>query len=183
MSRLLSLIGRNKVYEPAPRFRHYATPARGRCFLWGGCIQDFSASGRKKLASTVEIFDPYLEVWERQATSGVSPPGIYNGSCASLLDVPYSFGGVHEDDFYNCLHMLDPTSLQWEELRVQNPAFGPMKKGSSGMVAYGQDRLAMFGGYGIPTEQHLPTFIENSSYTDGRGWTNELHIFHINEGM
>ena len=180
-----SMIGRTKAYEPSPRWGHYVAPVGGRFLLWGGCVPDFSASGRKKLASTVEIFDPYLEVWEQQATSGSSPPGLQRGMCASLLDQLYSFGGFDGASFNNSLHTLDPTSLEWKELRVLNQAEGPMGKRACGMVSYNGDRLALFGGYGIPTDPTQPgaTFTKNTSFTDWRGWTNELHIFNINEGM
>ena len=170
--------------EPSPRFRHYASSVGGSCLLWGGCVPGLSP---KKLASTVEIFDPYLEMWEQQATSGDSPPGLVDGACAVLLDQLYSFGGTDGTSYYNSLHTLDPTSLKWKELPVLNQGAGPMRKERSGMFAYSQDRLAMFGGYGIPTGpiQRGAKFIENAKtrYKDGRGWTNELHIFTINEGM
>ena len=181
-----SMFGRTKAYEPSPRWGHYAAPVGGRCLLWGGRVPHFSASGRKKLASTVDIFDPYLEVWEQQATSGVSPPGLLDGVCASLLGQLYSFGGHNGASFRNSLHTLDPTSLEWSELRVLNQADGPMRKYGCGMVSYNGDRLALFGGYGIPTGPTQPgaTFTEDTSYTtDGRGWSNELHIFNVNEGM
>jgi len=180
-----SMLGQTKPYEPSPRFVHYAAPVGGRCFLWGGRVPDFSASGRKKLASTVEIFDPYLEVWEQQTTSGVPPSGLADGACLSLGDQLYSFGGWDGASFYNTLHMLDPTSLEWKQLRVLNQADGPMKKFVCGMVPYGQDQLSLFGGYGIPTSLAHPgaTFTNDTSFTDGRGWSNELHIFNINEGI
>ena len=179
------MTGRTKAYEPSPRFGHYAAPIGGRCFLWGGRVPDVSASGRKKLASTVEIFDPYLEVWEQQATSGLFPPRLELGVCASLSDQLYSFGGEDGASFYNSLHTLDPTSLEWKELRVRNQADGPMRKRTCGMVSYNGDRLALFGGYGIPTGPTQPgaTFTKNTRRTDGRGWSNELHIFNSNEGM
>ena len=180
-----SMLGRIKPYEPSPRFGHCATPVGGRCFLWGGCVTDSSASGRKKLALTVEIFDPYLEVWEQQSTSGVPPPCLYLGTSVSLSDQLYSFGGKDDASYYNTLHTLDPNSLEWKQLRVLNQAAGPMRKVGCGMVPYSQDRLALFGGYGIPTGPAQPgaTFVKNTSYSDGSGWSNELHIFNINEGM
>ena len=177
-----SMFGQTKAYEPSPRYGHYAAPVGGRCLLWGGRVPDF---GRKKLALTVEIFDPYLEVWEQQATSGDSPPGLEDGACASLLGQLYSFGGTDGASYYNSLHTLDPTSLEWNELRVLNQADGPMRKHGCGMVSYNGDRLALFGGYGIPTGPTQPgaTFTKNTIYTDGRGWSNELHIFNVTEGM
>jgi len=180
-----SMLGRTKAYEPSPRFAHYATPVGGRCFLWGGCVPDFSASGKKKLASTVEIFDPYQEIWEQQPTSGVPPPGLYSGRSVSLSDQLYSFGGSDGAFYYNTLYMLDPTSLEWKQQRVLNQADGPMRKTGCGMVPYGQDQLALFGGYGFPTSPIQPgaTFTKDTRYTDGSGWSNELHSFNINEGM
>ena len=179
-----SVFDQTKAYEPSPRYGHHVVLLGERCFLWGGRVPDFSANGRKKLASTtVEIFDCYLEVWEQQATSGVSPHGLHSGACASLSDLLYSFGGYDGASFSNSLHALDPTSLEWKELQVLNQADGPMGKAGSRMVSHSHDRLALFGGYG-PTGPTQPgvTFTRSTS-TDGRGWSNELHIFSISEGM
>jgi len=179
------MLDQTKPYEPSPRFGHCAAPVGGRCFLWGGHVPDFSASRRKKLASTVEIFDLYLEIWEQQPTLGIPPPGLYHGTSVSLLDQLYSFGGCDDASYCNTLHTMDPTSLEWKQLRVQNQADGPMRKLACRMVPYGQDRLALFGGYGFPISPTQPgaTFTKDTRYTDGRGWSNELHSFNIKEGM
>ena len=49
--------------------------------MWCGRTEDFSESSKKKLASVVEIYDPYLEAWQQEATTGVPPPGLYAGGC------------------------------------------------------------------------------------------------------
>ena len=182
---LSSMLGRTKTYKPSPRWSHYAAPAGGRCFLWGGRVPDFSAGGREQIASTVDIFDPYLEVWEQKATSGVSPSGLYDGACASLSDQLYSFGGNDGASVYNSLHTMDTTSLEWKTVRVLNPGDGPMRKIACRLVAYSQDRLAVLGGYGTPIGPTQPgaRFTKHTSYADGRGWSNELHIFNTNEGI
>ena len=182
-STLSSMLGRTETYKPSPRFSHFAALAGGRCFLWGH-VPDFSANGREQIASTVEIFDPCLEVWEQKATSGVSPSGLYDGACASLSDQLYSFGGIDSGCFCNSLHTMDTTSLEWKTVRVLNPGDGPMRKRGCKMVAFSQDRLALLGGYGIPTGPTQPgaTLTKSTRYGDGRGWSNELHIFNINEG-
>ena len=129
------MLGRTKPYEPSPRFGHCATPVGGRCFLWGGRVADSSATGRKKLASTVDIFDPYLEMWEQHATSGVPPPGCWLSTYTSVSDLLYSFGGEdHDGLYYNTLYMLDHTSLEWKDLQVLNQADRPMRKVGCGMV-------------------------------------------------
>ena len=58
-----------------------------------------------------------------------------------------------------------------------------MRKSGCGMVSY-LDKLILFGGYGIPSGPTQPgaQFIKNSKYTDGRGWTNELHMFDVQKG-
>ena len=182
---LSSLFGQTKLYEPSPRLSHGAAAVGGRCYLWGGCVQDLTASGRRKLTSTVDIFDPYLETWEEHPTTGVPPPGLYFGACTSLLDSLYWFGGWDGSSRYNSLHRLDTTTLKWREIQPLNQADGPMRKNGCGMVSFLQDKLAVFGGYGIPTGPTQPgaMFTKNTDSTDGSGWSNELHVFTITEGM
>ena len=184
---LSSLSGQTKLYEPSPRFGHGAAAVGGRYYLWGGRVQDFSASGRRrrKLTSTVDIFDPYLETWEEHHTTGVPPPGLYLGACTSLLDSLYWFGGYDASSFYNSFHRLDTTTLKWRELQPLNQADGPMRKSGCGMVPFLQDQLAVFGGHGIPIGPTQPgaMFTKGTNTTDGSGWSNELHVFTITEGM
>ena len=177
--------GQTKLHEPSPRFLHGAAPVGGRCYLWGGCVHDFSESGRRKLASTMDIFDPYLETWEEHPTTGVPPPGLYDGVCTSLLNSLYWFGGYDSRCFHNSLHKLDSTTLEWSEIQPTNQDDGPMRKAGCGMVSFLQDKLAMFGGYGIPTGSIQPgaTFTKSAMFTGGKGWNNELHLFNIMESM
>ena len=175
----------SKLYEPSPRFGHGAALVRERCYLRSGLVQDLCENGRRKLASTVEVFDPYLEEWEEHHTTGVPPRGLYCGACTSLLDSLYWFGGGDGSSLYNSLHRLDPTALEWREVQPLNQADGPMRKGGCGMVSIFQDKLAVFGGHGIPTSATQPgaMFTKDTRYTDGRGWSNELHVFTITEGI
>ena len=184
-----SLLGQTKlpslVYEPTPRYGHCATSIGGRCYLWGGRVQDFTESGRRKLEPTIEIFNPHLEAWKNHSTTGVPPPGLYYGACTSLLDSLYWFGGWDNRSYYNSLHRLDPTTLEWRELQPLNQADGPIRKFGCGMVSFFRDKLAVFGGSGIPTGPTQPgaTFTESADFTNGGGWSNELHVFSITEGI
>ena len=57
-----------------------------------------------------------------------------------------------------------------------------MPKRGCGMISFG-DSLGVFGGYGIPRGPTEPqSFINDTGSTDGRGWTNEFHIYHLKEG-
>ena len=51
------------------------------------------------------------------------------------------------------------------------------------MIAYDK-KLVLFGGYGIPSGPTQPgaQFVKNTQYTSGSGWTNELHVFDLEEG-
>ena len=173
-------------YEPTPRFSHSATVIGGRCYLLGGFVQDFdfSESDRRMVASTVEIFDPKLQTWERHSTTGVPPPGLCDGACTSLLDSLYWFGGDDGKYLHNSLYCLDTTTLEWRKVQPLNKADGPMGKILCGMVSFLQDHLAIFGGYGIPTGPIQPgaTFIQRH-IGSGIGLSNELQVFDITTSM
>ena len=54
-----------------------------------------------------------------------------------------------------------------------------MPKTGCGMIAF-RNSLVVFGGYGVPQGPTEPqSFIKR---TDGRGWTNEFHIYNLSEG-
>ena len=62
-----------------------------------------------------------------------------------------------------------------------------MRKYGCGMVHFHDDKLAVIGGYGYPsgpiqsgTESE---FILNTDFGDGRGWSNEFHVFDISHGI
>ena len=174
-----------KVNDPTPRFSHCAAAVGGKCYFLGGFGQDFLGIDRKKLVSTVEIFDPNLKKWQKCPTTGDPPPGLYDAACTSLLDSVYWFGGYDDSSFYNSLHRLDTTTLEWRKVQPLNPAEGPMRKKWCGMVSFSQDQLATFGGYGRPTKSPIQsgaTSIKNP-FSSGMGWSNELHVFDISRSM
>ena len=164
-----------KLYEPPPRFDHCAASVGGRCYLWGGRVADFAC---------IEVFDPCLETWEKCPTTGVPPPGHYSAACTSLLGSLYWFGGYDDKTYYNSLHKLDTTNLEWKELQPLNQPGGVMRKSGCGMAPFLQDQLAMFGGYGTSISSIQPgaTLAKNRKRND-RGWSNEFHVFNITESM
>ena len=58
-----------------------------------------------------------------------------------------------------------------------------MRKIACGLIAFDR-KLLLFGGDGIPSgrTQRGAKFIKDSDYSDGSGWTNELHLFDLKEG-
>ncbi len=51
-------------------------------------------------------------------------------------------------------------------------------------IGFLEDQLILFGGYGYPSGPTQPgaEFIKSTKYTDGSGWTNELHSYSLKEG-
>ena len=152
--------------------------------MWGGLTQNFYQSEKDTLRSTVNVFNHYLETWQEQHTSGVPPRGLFSGAYTAHRDLMYSFAGNDGSTFMNSLHVLDTDLLVWRDTPHCDTGTSPMPKEGCGMVSFGSHYLATIGGYGIPTQllQHGSSFIKNHSYTDGRGWTDEFHVFDITEG-
>ena len=168
-------------YEPLPRFLHVSQSVGSKVLVQGGRTKDFSEKSRQHLSSVVETFDPYSELWEQRLVEGDAPsPGTYAAASASLHDDFFAFGGWDGQKFFKGLHQLDTKSWHWCQLSPQNAERAPMPKIGCGMISFG-DSLGVFGGYGLPRGPTEPqSFIKS---TDGRGWTNEFHIYHLKEGV
>ena len=165
------------------RYWHTSAQVASKVVVYSGVAVDDSVENRKRLASIVEVFHPHSEHWEaKQCTGQTQAPGLYGAASAVDNDQLYSYGGRDGDDnLLHSLHQLSAKTYEWRELNAK----GPASKSGGAMVACG-DGLALFGGYGIPrgpTQRAGSSFIKNTVYSDGRGWTNEFHIYHLNEGM
>ena len=178
------------LYQPSPRYLQCAAQLGHKTFLWGGRTQDFTASGRQKLASEIETFDSFHEKWETQRTIGLAPPGLYDGACTAVSESIYHFGGFNGHSNHNSLHCLNSVTLEWTEIRSQSPGNQPMPKSNCGLVTYRDETvdiasLAVFAGFGKPITSTQPgaRFIPSTKVTDGRGWTNEFHLFNLTNGM
>ena len=185
MASLLSRLTRSSAkYEPLPRYFHIPGSIGSKVVVQGGRTKDFSEKSKQQLTSVVEIFDPYSELWEQRQVTGDAPsPGTYIAASTSLHDDLFSFGGLYDRDYFNLLHRLDTKTWRWCQLSPQNAEGAPMPKYGCGMISF-RDSLGVFGGYGTPrgpTEPH--SFIRNTRFTDGRGWTNEFHIYQLKEGI
>ncbi len=167
---------RRPAYQPSPRFGHYAAPIGSKVVMWGGRTDDF-AKTRSKPIESVEVLDTLVEEWQHKSTSGEAPPPMYDGACAAVEHMLYTCCGYNGTSFCNSVHVLEDSS-QWRTVRPTNPDQGPIRKSGCAMISISNDKLAVVGGYGIPTHPIQPgsTFIRNTSFTNGRGWTNELHF-------
>ena len=180
---LSKLTGSSSNYEPLPRFFHNSSRVGSKVVVQGGRTKDFSEKSRQHLSSVVEIFDPYSESWEQRPVTGDAPaPGTYNAASASLHDDLFSFGGHDGSQNLNTLRRLNTEKLCWSQVSPQNADGAPMPKWGCGMIALGRG-LGVFGGFGVPRGLTEPqSFIKKTGSTDGRGWTNEFHIYNLSQG-
>ena len=150
--------------------------------MWGGVTQDFHHGGQDKLKSTVNVFDPYLETWQGQCTTGVPPRGLYGGAAVAHSTSLYSFAGSDSTSWQNSLHVLDTDMLVWKEISMTTTS--PMPKTGCGMVFFSTHHLATIGGYGRPTQPiHTGSSLyKDTDFTDGSGWTDEFHVFDVTDG-
>ena len=171
--------------EPLQRFQQISGSVGSKVVVQSGRTKDFSEKSRQQLTSVVEIFDPYSELWEQRQVTGDAPsPGTYTAAGASLHDDLFSFGGGDgRGKRFNTLHRLDTKTWRWCQLSPQNAEGAPMPKAGCGMISF-RDSLGVFGGYGIPRGTTEPqSLILSTTFTDGRGWTNEFHIYRLKQGI
>ena len=183
INNLPSVMAASADYEPLPRYWHISGRIGGVIVGQGGVTEDFSEKSKQHLSSVVEIFDPYSESWEQRQVEGNAPsPGTHAAASASLHDDLFSFGGFDGRDFLNTVHRLDTKTWCWSQVSPQNADGAPMPKYGCGMIAF-RNSLVVFGGYGRPQGPTEPeSFIKYTGATDGRGWTNEFHIYNLSEG-
>ena len=172
-----------QLNEPAARFYHAAVAVEGRVYVRGGRTADYDSGSEDekiKLASCIEQFDPYLEVWRQLNTTGTQHVGLECPCCMSLGEHVYMYGGFSGNRYEGVLSCLNVKTLTWSQLCPETRG-GPMRKCGCGMVIFLGDKVAVIGGYGIRTGPTQPgaTF---TRYTDERGWSNEFHVFDISQG-
>ena len=185
---------RADLYEPSPRFLHVAASVSDvstsqLVVVWGGETSEFySRDGRTQLASRCQLFHIQSEVWsERHAVLGPPHPGLSAAACTSFGDYLFMYGGSFDSSVTSSigvLSCLNIKTLTWSQLCPEGTAGGPMRKIACGMVHVSSDKLAVIGGYGIPTGPIQPgsSFIRNTQFTDVRGWTDEIHVFDLSQG-
>ena len=175
-----------KLCEPSARCDHVVLSVEGRAYLWGGETQDSVSDDKLNLVNCIKQFDPYLEVWTQLSTVGTPHVGLECAASVSSGKHVYMYGGFGiENEHEGVLSCLNVKTLTWSQLCPAGTAGGPMRKAMCGMVHFHHDKLAVIGGYGIPTGPTQPgsTFIRDTTCTDGRGWTNEIHVFNLNQGI
>ena len=163
------------LVEPQACAGAFSTEASGQHYLWRGV-------GSTQQARNIGVFDSQTELWTIQATTGPPPPGQYEGRCVAIGRYLYCFGGILSNDLYKL--KLDFRNFRWAKVETRSRrSEHPIQKAGFGFISVNENTLACFGGYGVGTVQQGSMFIKSTMHTDGQGWTNELHVFNIEEGM
>ena len=173
-------------YQPMPRYQHTSAQVANKVLVYSGVTEDYSVQSRKRLASIVDVFHPHSEQWKvKQCTGEIPEPGLHLAASVVVNDRLYSYGGRDGNDkFVKSLHQLSGEPFRWSELTPQNgECESPMPKDGAAMATCGNN-LALLGGFGIPRSsiQSGSSFMKSAN-ADGSGWTNEFHIYNLNEGI
>ena len=180
---MLRALGLKRPYEPKPRTLHYAGAVRGELLVFAGKTVDFGKT-KEELSSTIQVFDQYLEQWRQLQTTGCPPKGLYGGGCCiSPSGDLYVYGGHADGSNSRAGGLYKLSSEKWSQLSSESDVNGPMKKSGCGMIHFNKNEVAVIGGYGPPPASLQPgaSFIKDKRHNDGRGWTNEIHIFDTDE--
>ena len=155
-----------------------------KCYMYGGQT-DANAKTEYRLLEAIRVFDVHTKRWNTIWTKDYPREPLYEGACCSSPsgDI-YTYGGQTNDAKYsNKLYHFSIKTGTWQLLNgdLLDHEQVPMKKLGCGMVIFrDQSRkyLAVIGGSGILqyTKQPESKFIKCTNH----GWTNEFHVFDIN---
>ena len=174
--------------EPAGRHDHSTAVVDHELYLWGGSQNGMprvhDSAEKRQFYSSVEVFDVDTGCWEQRTTRGTPPLGVRGYSCVAVRNELYYFGGEcgHSDCYYNSVHTLSTSTLQWRMLAPSTTESGtPMQKQWCGMAHFTdgeEDLLYVVGGWGHPvpsSPQHGAQYQQGGSGVR----TNEQHIFSL----
>ena len=166
--------------EPSSRQDHFSAAIGGKLYVFGG-RRKVNVSNEK----SVHWFDMSKETWQPRE---VEPPPfseLHAGACTSSEHHLYLYGGEDKISFKNFLYQLDTNLLTWMQLHPpleSGAANGPMKKVGCRLVFYKDKEIVLFGGAEFIEHVKYSTGSRTNKFSDGRGWTNELHTFDVEKG-
>lgn len=167
-------------YEASSEYLVNFAASTEELYIYGNSIDNIDKGYTQ--SSVMKVYDSLKETWREVPTTGTPPGTMYMSSTAFSGHIFYLFGGYNYSSFSASLHQLDTRSMTWSQLSPQQNG-GPMGKFGSKMIYY-NNSLIVVGGYGVPSGelQFGSQFVHNKYFQDGRGWTNEIHMYNISKG-
>ncbi len=159
--------------EPPPCFYPFSAEADRLHYFCKGY-------GLNERSNSLSVYECNTELWSMKPTTGPAHPGLRRGCSVIVGRQWYLFGGWGGSTFYNDMSKLDLDTLHWS--KVQTTGSQPIRKGGCGLVRVDERTLCVIGGYGIGPTQPGSTFTRDTRFFDGSGWTNEIHLFDVQDG-
>ena len=162
---------------------------RNKLYCWGGDRKHLprvhDSEDKRKITSTVDIFQLSIFKWERKSTTSNPPAGVMNYACTNIMNSIFYFGGSCElvNCFHNNLYELNTLTLNWNEIITTTTDNIPMEKYGCGMISFktnGEDHLFLSGGLGLTplTKQRHAQYIP-SPQNPHLLYTNEIHCMNV----
>ena len=156
---------------------------RNKIYCWGGYQKDLplvhDGYDKRKVTSTVDVFELSTCKWERKSTTSNPPAGVFSYACTSIKDSILYFGGCCKtlDCFHNNLYKLNTLTLNWNEIISTTTDNIPMRKHGCEMISFnmnGEDHLFLTGGGG-------PTPLTRQTHAQCIPFPNRPHLSYTNE--
>ena len=171
------------------RTHHSTTLVKNNLYCWGGWLKDLPLvhdnEDKRKITSTVDIFELETFKWERKSTTSNPPAGVIDYACTSIKDSVLYFGGSCKplDCFHNNLYELNTLTLSWNEIISTTTDNIPMRIRGCGMISFnmiGEDHLFLSGGVGLTplTKQTHAQYIPSPA-NPHLSYTNEIHCMNL----
>ena len=175
------------------RTLHSTIVSGDKLYCWGGNQEDLprpfvhDSKDKKKITSSIDIFDFTTFKWKRISTTGSPPLGVMSYACTNIGNNILYFGGdcKRNDCYHNNLFKLSALTddIHWSEIVCTTPHKLPMRKIGCGMTYFDIDReekLFLCGGVG-PTPLTTQTHSQYISFPGqpNLSCTNEMHIMNL----
>ena len=171
------------------RTYHSTILVRNKLYCWGGNQKNLplvhDSEDKRKITSSVDIFQLETLKWERKSTTSNPPAGVIHSASTSIKNNILYFGGDCKPFhcFHNNLHELNTLTLNWNEIITTTTDNIPMRKCACGMISFnmnGEDHLFLSGGIGPAplTKQRHAQYIP-SPKNPNLSYTNEIHCMNV----
>ena len=171
------------------RVNHSTILVRNKLYCWGGDQNDLplvhDSEDKRKITSTVNVFEFSTFKWERKSTTNNPPAGVMKYASTSIKDSVLYFGGncKTRDCFHNNLYELNTLTLNWNEIITNTTDNIPMRKHGCGMMSFnmnGEDHLFLSGGRGpTPLTRQRHALYTPDPNRPNLSYTNEIHCMNV----
>ena len=167
--------------EPQQRYAHSAVAYRDEIGILGGIVNNESHYS----LSFMDIYNMASCTWNVVALSGDRPSSASRMSYVQNGKYYLQMGGHCGNESCTCkdlsskVFQLDLDYYIWKEVVTSTSPVAPIPKRGCGMVIF-DNTLIVIGGYGNISKRQSDVFhyVSHQSVAN-TGWTNEVHVLHL----